>query len=277
MTIKDNENIVLDSTENVEEQATERLVDGASVDANEVVENTDTTDKKTYTEADIDKLVNEKLDKILPSKIERAKTKISREYEDKYEKLNRVLKAGLQTDSIEDATNQLEAFYKNNGVDIPERSLSESDMNYLAEKHANEVIDEGYDEVVKEVDRLANLGDNMNQQQKLMFMRLAEERKKQEDLKELAKIGVSKTDLDNSEYQQFASKLNPNMSAKEKYEMYRQFKPKPKYEQIGSMKNTSAKTEYKEYYTPEEARRLTPKDYDDPRIMEAVEKSMMRW
>jgi len=273
--MEDNENVVLNGTENVEEQATETLVDGASVNTNESVLNTE--QEKTYTEADIEKLVNERLDKILPSKIERAKNKISREYEDKYEKLNRVLKAGLNTESIEDATDQLEVFYKDNGVTIPERSYSESDMNYLAEKYANEIIDEGYDELVKEVDRLANLGDSMNQQQKLMFMKLAEERQKQEDLKELAKIGVSKTDLEDNEYQQFASKLNPNMSAKEKYEMYRQFKPKPKYEQIGSMKNGNTKQEVKEYYTPEEARRLTSKDLDDPRIMAAVEKSMQMW
>ena len=90
MTIKDNENIVLDSTENVEEQATERLVDGASVDTNEVVENTDTTDKKTYTEADIDKLVNEKLDKIS----EVNKVMVSNDIE--------VKEIGVRLDSLED-------------------------------------------------------------------------------------------------------------------------------------------------------------------------------
>lgn len=265
--------------EEVEEQATEKLVDGAnSVNTNETVEQTETADKKTYTEADIEKLVNERLDKILPSKIERAKTKISREYDEKYEKLNRVLKAGLQTDDIEDATNQLEQFYIKNGVEIPEKSFSDSDMNYLAERYAGEVIAEGYDEVVKEVEKLSRIGtENMTKQQKLMFMKLAENRKQQEELKELASIGIGQKELEDREYVDFANKLNPSLTAKEKYELYKQFKPKEEFEQIGSMKNSNTKQEVKDYYTPEEARRLTSKDLDDPRVMAAVEKSMQQW
>lgn len=264
--MEDNENVVVETTENVEEQATEQLVDGARV-----------SEGKIYTQAEIDKLVNEKVDQLLPRKLERAKDKMKRDFEDKYEKTERVLKAGLGVETLDEATNQLEQFYTKKGVKIPEKSYSESDMKYLANKYADEIIDEGYDEVVKEVDKLAQLGDSMTPQQKLIFMKLAESRQEQEDLKELASIGVGKEVLENSEYKEFVSKLNPNLSTKQKYEMYKQFKPKPSYEQIGSMKSDNSK-EIKDFYTYEESLQFTKADFDrNPKLFEAVEKSMYKW
>lgn len=261
----DNENVVVETTENVEEQATETLVDGVS-------------EGKMYTDAEIEKLVNERIDQLMPKKLERAKAKLTREFENKYEKVDRVLKAGLGVETLDEATNQLETFYTKKGIKIPEKSYSESDMKYLADKYADEVIEEGYDEVVKEVDKLAQIGDNMTPQQKLIFMRLAESRQEQEDLKELASIGVGKKELEDSEYKEFTSKLNPNLSAKQKYEMYRQFKPQPKFEQIGSMKSDNRKEAIKDFYTYEESLQFTKADFDkNPKLFEAVEKSMQKW
>lgn len=264
--MEDNENVVVETTENVEEQATEQLVDGAKVEG------------KLYTDAEIERLVNEKVDALLPKKLERAKDKMRRDEFDKYEKLERVVKAGLEVDSVEEATDQLEQFYISKGKTIPERTFSDSDMKYLANKYAEEIIEEGYDEVVKEVDNLAKLGDNMTPQQKLMFMRLAESRKEQEDLKELASIGVGKEELEDSEYKEFANKLSSKLSAKEKYEMFRQFKPKEKFEQIGSMKSTNTQEDVKDFYTYEESLKFTKADFDrNPKLFEAVEKSMYKW
>lgn len=266
--LDDNKDVVTEVTENVEEQATEKLVDGAKV----------SDEKKEYTQAEIDKIVNEQIDKLLPKKLERAKAKLTRDFENKYEKVDRVLKAGLGVDSLDEATNQLEEFYTKKGIKIPEKTYSESDMKYLADKYADEIIDEGYDEVVKEVDKLAKLGDNMTAQQKLIFMKLAESRKEQEDLKELASIGVGRKELEDSEYKDFAKKLSPNLSAKEKYEMYKKFKPKTEFEQIGSMKNDNSKEEVKDFYSYEESLKFTKEDFDkNPKLFEAVEKSMSKW
>ena len=266
--MEDNENIVVDTTENVVEQATEELVDTSKVG-----------EGKTYTDAEIEKLVNEKVNKLLPSKLEKAKAKLSREFENKYEKVDRVLKAGLGVETLEEATNQLEEFYTNKGVKIPERTYSESDMNYLAEKYADEVISDGYDEVVKEVDKLSRIGNDMTTQQRLTFMKLAEYRKEQEELKELASIGVGKKELEDSGYVEFASKLNSKLSTKEKYELYKQFRPKETYEQIGSMKSTNSKDNtIKDFYTYEESLQFTKADFDrNPKLFEAVEKSMHKW
>ena len=40
---------------------------------------------------------------------------------------------------------------------------------------------------------------------------------------------------------------------------------------------TTETNKVKDYYTPEEARRLTEKDLDDPQVMKAVEYSMTKW
>lgn len=266
--MENNENVVLEGTENVEGQATETLVDGAKV-----------SEGKMYTDEEIAKLVNEKVDQLLPKKLERAKSKMERDFGDKYERLERVVKAGLEVDSLEEATDQLEQFYVSKGTKIPERTYSDSDVKYLAERYANEIIEDGYDEVVNEVRKLSSVGlDNMTPYQKAMFMKLSESRKEQEDLKELASIGVGKEELEDSEYKEFARKLSPDLSAKEKYEMFRQFKPKEKFEPIGSMKSASNQQEVKDFYTYEESLKFTKADFDkNPKLYEAVEKSMYKW
>lgn len=69
--MEDNENVVLEGTENVGEQATEQLVDGAKVTTEDnVVDNDDKGAEKLYSQADLDKLVNERVDELLPRKLE---------------------------------------------------------------------------------------------------------------------------------------------------------------------------------------------------------------
>lgn len=279
--MEDSENVV-ETTENVEEQATENLVEGEKVatETEVVKENDNKVDEKLYTEADIEKRVNEKINQILPSKIERAKNRLKREYEDKYGRVETVLKAGLGTDSLEDATKKLTEFYTDRGIDIPttQPSYSQRDEEILADAEANDIINAGYADIVEELDRLNKKGiDRMTAREKLVSSRLDAELKRQEGIKELASIGVKPEALEEKEYKDFASKLNPTMSQKEKYEMYLKFRPKPSVETIGSMKNTVPDNKVKDFYTPDEVRRLTSKDLDNPEIMKAVEKSMTLW
>ena len=108
-----NENVVVETTENVDEQATETLVDGSSVaTGNASVDNDANGEEKLYTQADIDRLVNEKVDELLPRKLERAKSKLQREYQERYGRTETVLNAGLGTTNIDDATKKLSDFYK---------------------------------------------------------------------------------------------------------------------------------------------------------------------
>ena len=277
-----NENVVVETTENVDVQATEELVDGAAVATeNQNGANTEMVEEKLYTQADIDRLVNAKVDELLPRKLERAKSKLQREYQERYGRTETVLNAGLGTTNIDDATKKLSDFYKAKGIVIPEEpTYSEADLKVLANAEANEIINSSYEDLVEEVDRLADKGiDRMTAREKLVFTKLAEERKRQESIKDLASIGVKPEALNDSEFVEFANKLNPSLSAKEKYEMYLKIKPKPKVETIGSMKGATSKDNgVKDFYTYEESLKFTKADFDrNPELYRAVEKSMQKW
>lgn len=273
----DDENDVVDTTENVEEQTTEEIVDGANV--------TTEQSEKTYTEADFEKALNDRINELLPRKIERARAKLERENAEKiskYERMESILQAGLQTNNTDETISRLTDFYSKQGVEIPQEkaSYSERDIRTLADGDAKEIIDAGFDEIVAETNRLAQKNpDDMTLREKLAFQTLATERKRQESIQELNKIGVGIEELDNKEYRDFAEKLNPNMSEKDKYEMYLKFKPKKKVEPIGSMKgNDSSKEELKDFYTFEEAQKFTQKQLlEHPEIIDIIQKSTSEW
>ena len=271
-----NENVVVETTENVDVQATEQLVDGAKATTE-----AEGVEEKLYTQADIDRLVNEKVDELLPRKLERAKSKLQREYQERYGRTETVLNAGLGTTNIDDATKKLSDFYKAKGIVIPdEPRYSEADLKVLANAEANEIINSSYEDLVEEVDRLADKGiDRMTAREKLVFTKLAEERQRQESVRDLATIGVKPEALKDSDYLEFANKLNPSLSAKEKYEMYLKIKPKPKVETIGSMRGATSKDNgVKDFYTYEESLKFTKADFDrNPELYKAVEKSMQKW
>lgn len=273
----DDENDVVDTTENVEEQTTEEIVEGANV--------TTEQSEKTYTEADFEKALNDRINELLPRKIERARAKLERENAEKiskYERMESILQAGLQTNNTDETISRLTDFYSKQGVEIPQEkaSYSERDIRTLADGDAKEIIDAGFDEIVAETNRLAQKNpDDMTLREKLVFQTLATERKRQESIQELNKIGVGIEELDNKEYRDFAEKLNPNMSEKDKYEMYLKFKPKKKVEPIGSMKgNDSSKEELKDFYTFEEASKFTRKQlHDNPELLDIIQKSASQW
>lgn len=267
---EENETLVLENTENVDEQATEEIADEKEVEETTEEVETPTEPKKIYTEEEF----NKKLDEVLSKKIARTRTKVEKEMEKKYAKLSTVVKAGLGTESIEEATNTLEDYYKEQGVTIPERpSYSQREIEILANAEADEIISSGYEDIVEEVDRLAKIDiKDMTAEEKIIFSKLAKKRTELEDNKSLASIGLKKDDL-SEEFNAFAENLNPKLSLKEKYEMYLKFNPKPKGANMGSMKNETT-NKVKDFYTDEEISKLTDEELDNPKIWEAVRKSM---
>ncbi len=250
---------------------------------NEVVENATTEQPKaeptpkTYTEDEVTKVVNEKVNAILPSKIERARAKVEKEYREKYGKTEEIIKAGLGVATLEEATTQLSEFYKEKGVTLPtEPHLTARQIEVLAKADAEEVIQAGYDEIVEEVERLAHKGtDKMSDLEKKVYIRLAQARKEKETAIELEKIGVGTEILESDDFKKFRSKLNPELTIKECYELYTEFKPKEKPEKIGSQTTIPEKTT-KEFYTAEEAKALTKAELDDPTIFKNVMNSMYK-
>ena len=271
---EENENLALED-ENAVEQPAEEVVDEVldnEVGNNETTEEkTDDDSKKLYTEEEM----NQRVDELLAKKIARKTNQIEREYRKKYSKLENVLNAGLGTKTVEDATEQLTEFYTNKGITIPnEPSYSERETEVLANAEANEIISLGYDEIKEETDRLAGIGvDNMSNRDKIIFQKLASERTKIEQEKELASVGIDKTKLEDEEFKDFRKKLNSDLSLKEQYEMFLKFKPKKEVKKMGSMKQ-GATAKVKDYYSPEEIDRLTDEDLDNPEVWEAVRKSM---
>lgn len=268
---EENEKPVIDEiTENVEE-TTEETEEG--------VEFTDTENKESENikePVEEKKYTDKELDEIIARKIARNERKLRREYENKYGRAERVITAGIGKD-FNESINDLENFYKSKGIDIPNSpNYNDKDETILANADANEIISSGYDDIVEEIERLASIGkDNLKGRDLKIFMKLAAARKDIEDKRDLASIGVKAEELD-ADFKDFADKLNPSMSLKEKYEMYTKFKPKAKIETIGSMTTTTPSKE-KDYYTPEEVDNLTSEDLDDPKVMAAVEKSMAIW
>ncbi len=267
---EENENPVIDEiTENVEEttEEAEGQVEEPSIEK-------PTEPEKLYTEEDF----NKKLDEVLAKKIARKEAKIRKEYDSKYGKLESVLRAGTGIEGdISEVADTFDQFYSKNVQDYKtptEPHYSQRENEILANAEADDIISLGYDEIVDEVNRLANIGpDKMSAQEKIIFSKLASERQRIKDEKDLASIGVKELDDD---FKEFAKDLNPNLSMKEKYEIYTKYKPKTKIETIGSMKTSNPNTE-KDYYTPEEVDKLTREELRDPKVMAAVDKSMALW
>lgn len=271
---EENENLV-NATENVEEQTTEE-----NVPVEGETETVNATEESEPEQKQEESFTKSQVDEMIAKKLARKEAKIRKEFENKYGRLETVLNTGLGTSNTSEAIEKLTEFYSQKGITIPDvnTSLSDRDIEALAESDAKEIISLGYDEIKDEVDRLANTDiEKMSKRDKLVFTKLANERQRIEDEKDLASIGVNTDAINEKDFQDFANKLNPKMSLKEKYEMYLEFKPKPKVETMGSMKSAVPQKTIKEFYTPEEARKLTMKDLDDPKIMEAVEKSMALW
>lgn len=273
---EENDTLVTEEvTENVEEQTTEEIVDGEETESIDQESVQEVEQPKMYTEAELEEIKTT----IKLNAKKNAERKIRREYEKKYGRAETVLKAGLQKDNFEEAITELENYYTQEGVNIPKNQYSQRDTEILANAEANEIIESGYDDLVEEVDRYASIGiENMSDRDKIIFNKIASERKRIEEEKELASIGIGKDSI-TDEFKEFSKKLNPSLTMKEKYEMYTKFKPKPKVEPIGSLKNTTNKDSgVKDFYTREEALKFTKKDFDkNPALFKAVENSMSKW
>lgn len=266
--MEENEELVLDETENVEETTEETLEE-------EPIEEVETQEEEPQ-EIPEEMFTQDQVNEMVSKRLARKEAKIRKEYARKYGRLETVVNAGLDTKNIDEAVEKLTDFYTKRGINIPnEPQYSDRDLEVLARDDADEIISGGYEDIVDEVDRLAQIGaENMTQRDKLVFVRLSNERKRLEDLKELATIGVNLDDL-NDDFKEYESKLNPNLSIKEKYEMYLEKQPKKEIKQIGSMKSGQA-PEQKEYYTDNEISKMTLDDLDKPGVWEAVRNSMTK-
>ena len=255
--------------ENMENLVTEQVTEN--------VEQTTEESPKTYTEAEF----NAKLDEVLGKKIARREAKIRREYERKYGNLEEVLKTGTGEEDVDKIADSFKDFYAKKGIKFPDKPrYNEREIEVLAKAEAEDIIRAGYDEVVEEVNRLADIGAaNMTAKEKAVFRTLAEHRQSADRAKELKQIGVTEDVFNSQDFKDFSAKFAANTPVKDIYDIYAKTQPKKDIKPMGSMKNSnSADSGVKDFYTPEEARQFTKKDFDNnPALFKAVENSMLKW
>ena len=211
----------------------------------------------------------------------RERAKITKQYERKYGELEDVLKAGMGKEDVGEITHDLREFYTNTKkINIPQRSqYSERDVETLAKADAEEIIRSGFEEVVEEVDRLAEIGAaNMTAREKALFRVLAEHRQNTETSRELEKIGVSEDVYNSAEFQDFKKMFTKDTPIAKIYETWAKTQPKKEIKPMGSMKSTTQDSGLKDFYTYEEAVKFTKSDFDNnPELYKRVQESMAKW
>lgn len=253
--MNENENLVTEVTENTEQTA----------------EQTQQQVAKTYTQEEVNAIVGKAK--------ARAKASAERAAERKYGRLGDVVKAGLETEDLDQATDTLEKFYASKGKVIQKPQYSAKDIETLARADANEFINAGFEDVVDEVDRLAEIGiENMTPMEKAKFKVLAEHRQSAERAQELEKIGVGKDVLESPEFKEFQGMFREDTPISKVYEQFQKTQPKKEIKNPGSMKHQAAEPAIKDYYSYEESLKFTKKDFDDnPALYKAVCNSMPQW
>lgn len=245
----------------------------------EVTENAEQTAEET--QQTVKSYNQDELDAIVGKRLARQEAKIRKEYDRKYGRLEEVLKAGTGKEDVDEMTETFEKFYESKGVKINKRpTYSEKDIEVLAKAEADEIIRGGFEDVVDEVDRLAKIGAaKMTAQEKAVFKVLAEHRANAERYNALAEMGVTADEYDSPEFKEYASQFKSEIPITKVYEQYTKTKPKKEIKTTGSMKNSNSGDDgIKEYYTPEEAKRFTQAEINNnPKLVEAIERSMRKW
>ena len=156
-------------------------------------------------------------------------------------------------------------------------------MEVLAKADAKDIIDAGAAELTSEYERLKNKS-NLSTRESILFNELQNELAIRGAEMTLEKSGKDKNVLRNSEFVDFASKYRPDISILDIYDDYVKMTKKAEEKKerplpAGSMKsNNNEKNRIKSFYTPDEVDKFTQKELlDNPKLLEAINKSMEKW
>lgn len=246
----------------------------------EVVENQETT--KTYSEEEVEAIkaqMKEDNQKAWNKRWGREKSKLEKEYAKKDELIN-LLKEQTSKDNIDDL---LDLSYQQYGVERTNVSNSKDD-EILGKYDAQEILELDDEVIEEEASRLANKKRTTREQATFIELGNYLTNKKEEEKRkqEFEDAGIDKEVYDNQDFKDFIGKFNKDTSIKDIYELYSKTHEttKKKPFSAGSVKGTTKKdvNEVKEYYTYEESLNFTREDFDkNPKLFEAVERSMTRW
>ena len=249
-------------------------------DITENAEHTAEETPKTYTEDQLNEIVNAKVNELLPGKVNRKMARIRKETDREYGEMLGYLRAATGKETVEEINQYMREHYGEAGIKPKEEpEYSQEDLAVLAGNDAKSIIRGGYDEAVEEHDRLEKLGAKMTAREKAVHAELAKYRQQEERIKELAKIGANPDVYQSSEFQAFANKFQKDVPITEVYQHYTQAHPQKQIQTMGSVKSSAPEgTGVKEFYSFEEAKRFTRQDFDkNPALYAAVQKSMQNW
>ena len=283
--MEDNELIVTDVPETSEEEQIE-------TNASEGVEDVQATQEvETPNEEDIEKQIEERANKLFEEKIEArlARDRVKREREEakreaKYQELETIMKSALGANNIDDVITKSREFYKEQGIQIPEivnkPFLSERQEEVLARDEAQKIIKLGKEEMKEDANRISAIPKSQRtHQDEVIFDEVCRELVRVNDYDGLKSKGYNTSVLEDKDFSDFRNQFNLSMPIDKIYEMYQQVKgTKPQQPRSpGSAKTNNGNNEIKDYYTPEEVRQFTEEDLDNPKLMEAIDRSMLRW
>lgn len=238
----------------------------------EVAENVETTTEETPTKTFTQEEVNEIVGKVRANARNKA-NKMVADVERKYSNLQATLEAGTGIQGVEKLDEVFTDHYTKRGINLPKKvTYTPEDIRVLAENDVREIIEAG--DVDDELKRLVDKGTSkMSDREKEMYPMLMKHKADRKSYESLYRIGVTDEEINSKGYQNFRSQFNSNIPEEVRYELYRKTKPQKEHRSMGSMKQ-NPNTGVKDYYSPEEIERLTEEDLDDPKVWEAVRRSM---
>ena len=281
-----NEELVVE--DGVPETSEEQVETDASEEVDDVQE---TTEEVETSEEDIEKQIEERANKLMEEKVQKRLARQERVREEKeapikakYEELESIMKTALGAESLDDVITKSRDFYKEQGVNIPEpskrMSLNKRDEMVLAKADAEEIISLGKAEMEDEANRIAEIPEEERSlRDKTIFEEVCKELVNLNDIEDLKQKGYDSKILKDEDFSSFRNQFNLDTPVSKIYEMYKTINgtqaKQPK--SPGSAKTTNSDNEIKDYYTPEEVRKFTEEDLDNPKLMKAIDRSMLQW
>lgn len=275
-------------TENTETQSAEEIAGGIELTDTEGEQtNEESTPKKEEVRQTLRELLKNNPDyqqefsDMMKTRLDRQERNFQKELS-KYKDTENVLKSTLNASDIEEANKKLREYYENEGVKLPEvykPGLSSREIEVLAKADAQDFINEGYDSMLNEANRLAAKEyKNLNDRERIVFNTLAEELNKENSRRELLKVGAKEDVLNDKDFVNFRNQFNSKTPIGDIYNLYLQtHNSKSKPTPMGSMKDTTAQKEIKDYYSPDDVNKLTDEDWAKPGVFEKALASMKKW
>ena len=230
-------------------------------------------------------MTDEEIDNLVMKKVNRRMAKLEAQKEKElsvYKDTENVLKSALGASNIDEANKKLREYYTAEGVKLPDvykPGLTSREVEVLAKADAQDFIDDGYESMLNEANRLAAKEyKNLNERERIVFNTLAERLTQEDNKRNLLKLGATEDILNDKDFIDFKNQFNSKTPIGDIYNLYLKTQDsKTKPVAMGSMKDTVAQKETKDFYSPTDVKNLSDDDWNKPGVWEKALASMKKW